>query len=1378
MNKTAAFLLFTLALAAFPAAAQVTSLSHTFLLGKTLKDTDGDQLADRVALCIVIPDSPTAAELAAAADIASRANFDSLSEDLSGLIRRESDAGRIDRLENPIVLGTNVKWLKDALRSGDLDAPPLGPNEGFVSVFVQKAQTGIFIIAGSEDALLQTARAFFLRWPYLWDIWGREEGQTYATLERDIDQFLAAEGVHLQRTIIRSALYEFPPAPKGPGSLKKLLFNAGEIKNLVAEINFTDEDDQATAAKAFDGLRMAHLRGQKSEVLSYAGCARITMVLHFGKSKVETALPRQGYPKRMLTPTYKDLSRADGAGHEFDLTSLFTAKGFYGDSDKDGILDSFDSQIIVPGAGAPRAVAALASRLVLHTAGATFPIVALDREIEPHKALTAPLLVGPTTQTQELIRIGKLAPPPLENSTGLVAVVPKAFNKSSALAVLGADAIGLEKTLGYLSRTFPYFESYGPGRPQIGDVPADLERFLKGERGAAEAYFLPTLRKALDDIKDKNLETLKVEILLPKANPNFGDEIKRACAAAVKAPAVEITAAVLTEGRKILEKEQNFSWEGTDAFDLVRDKLKDAPAQPAPLKISLGLSESPAVRSRIRKQIEQYASEQLKQPADVEVASSYKQGFFWLTEKILPALKGKSIAQLIVRFAEEKEDFRKPKRFYAEPSRWLQELYPADEILARDLPLPLDKIRFEMIPNPAAVYEVTALDAKNAVVFEQSFSPRIKEIPYLKALPEWGTVKLTTGWARIERGAELLADVPLASDLEKFWNYYQDEVLAPVYNQILKKTGGIPTFSKQPFFKQLRVELWASEPDFQLGLDEEIVSSLEALHDEIYFDTLDFLRGITELDVEEGDLPEDTQRFSAPGNIFPVIHASTEGEAPRVKITFEDWAGQAPQLTLKWKEAGREEMVRRFPFPTLKSKPIQIPAFVYNGLEEKLESLSAELEFEKESDYLALLDLLPAYRELLGRDALSSALSYPSLGALRLKVKCRDLFKEEVLPVLAPAESKPAPVPAPPRPGESIVDTTRILSPEDVAGLTARLAQFPILRMSIGGRSYEGRPVPVIEAYKPSGDYVSIPRLIALKPTIYLSGRQHANEVSSTTYILKLAELLATDKAYQDYVGRINFVLQPLENPDGAALAFDLQQLTPLHSLHAGRYSSLGIDIGSLAGSARPILPEALVRRELYAKWAPDVYLNLHGYPSHEWVQQFSDYSPYLFRDYWIPKGWFTYFRSLNLSIYARYKEAGDELRGFITAEMNADPRIKESNKKFYDRYYRWASRWQPYVNPLELYDGVNIYARRRAGVENRLTPRSQTTYAEETPELMDETARGAWLDFLSTQGLSYLRAHLKYLSQAKFETVRIEEETGERVRIQLLRGRPGSTKK
>ena len=299
------------------------------------------------------------------------------------------------------------------------------------------------------------------------------------------------------------------------------------------------------------------------------------------------------------------------------------------------------------------------------------------------------------------------------------------------------------------------------------------------------------------------------------------------------------------------------------------------------------------------------------------------------------------------------------------------------------------------------------------------------------------------------------------------------------------------------------------------------------------------------------------------------------------------------------------------------------------------------------------------------------------------------------------------------------------------------------------------------------------PGSIAQKPTLFVLGRQHANEVASTTYILKLAELLASDKTYQDYVNRINFVFQPMENPDGAALAYDLQALTPFHSLHAGRYGSLGIDVGTMGGAARPILPEALVRRTLNAKWVPDVFLNLHGYPSHEWVQQFSNYSPYLFREYWIPRGWYDFYRYLSSPLYRAYKEAGEDLMGFIIAEMQADPKIKESNKKFYDRYYRWATRWQPHLDYLELKDGLSLISKRRSSTENRLSARTQTTFVEETPEVMDETARGAWLDFLSTQGLAFLRAHLKYLGQAKYDVVRIEEETGERVRIQFLRARP-----
>ncbi|MBM3293813.1 MAG: hypothetical protein FJY82_04725, partial [Candidatus Aminicenantes bacterium] len=974
-------------------------------------------------------------------------------------------------------------------------------------------------------------------------------------------------------------------------------------------------------------------------------------------------------------------------------------------------------------------------------------------------------------------RLGKLVLPPLENGFGAVRVVPRAFNKSNALVVAGADPAGLEKTLTYLSRNFPYFDGYGDGRLQLRDASEGLERFLKGENGAAEAYFAAEFRKLVDGLKDRDLENLKVECLIPRENSAFEDELRKT-ASSLKDVPVEVRASAMTGARKLFEKEQAFSWEADDALAVVREKLAAGENRPGSVRVSLGLSESPDVRRRLKAQIEAELKDLRKaEKVEVEVLSAYKQGFFWLLEKVVPALKGKPVAQVVIQFSEETEDFARPKRFYAEPTRWLQELYPVDEFLAKELALPLDRIHFEMVPAGEPVYRAVALDPRNAPLFEQTFSPRLREIPYLKLLPEWGTVRVTGGWVKIEADGAVIADEVLPTDLERIWTFYQEEGLAPLHAQILKKTGNAPTFSKQPYFKQIRAEVWASEPDYRLGLDEEIVSSLEALHDEIYFDTLDFLRGITEIDAET-DLPEDTSRFSAPGSVFPVIHPSTEGGPPKIKLTAEDWLAATPQMTLTWKERDRDEAGRNIVFPALRPKSTSLPGLLYNGLEERIELLSFELEFERESDYAAVIDLLAAYRDLKDKGALNAALSFPKLNGLALGLKCQDMSKEERIPVSPPSPPAGEPSPGPLLPGQAVVDTAKIHSPEMVLEAVRRLSASPRLRTYTGGISYEGRPVPVLEAFLPLGPYVSIPRLIAHKPTLYLSGRQHANEVSATNYILKLAELLAADKAFGDRLRRMNFVLHPMENPDGAALAYDLQQLTPFHSLHAGRYSALGLDIGTMTGAARPLLPEAGVRRDLNAKWFPDIHLNLHGYPSHEWVQAFSNYSPYLFRDYWIPKGWFAYVRGLTLPIYERHKAAGEEIRSFVVSEMNADPGIRESNEKFYDRYFRWATRWQPHLAFLELYDGLNLYAKRRGSTESRLSPRSQVTYHEETPELMDETARGAWLDFLSTQGLAYLKAHINYLEQAKFEVVRIEEESQDRVRIQFLRGRPGTSKK
>jgi len=1348
-----------------------TGLSDLLAPGHGLLDRDGDGYPETISLCIIVPDAPTVHELAAASDIAARVNFESLAVDFS-LVRTESEwAAHPSGF--PVFIGSNLKGTRKPAGGLPLPPSPAG-EEGRVFLVMREGRKGVAVEAGSGKALLETVRAFFLRWPYLWDIWGREEGDTFASIQEDILAYFREQGLSEIAVSIPSVLYAFPSSESPRDPIRRLRFSRGQIKELSVFLDFPSLKERDRAAEALHRLRKHHRRGERTDILSYPGCAEITFLLSHRGRGVSVSLSRMGYPKRMLTPTYKARSRPPTSGKSFDLLSLFTARGFFADGDGDRILDDLESQVIVPAGGPVAGLPLLTSRLMLHTAGASFPVVRLDEEVEASESLKAPILVGRTNRFfRKLVEEGKLKEGILHPEWGRIQVVAGALDKSDTLVVWGGGEKGLRKTLSYLSRTFPYFAAFGEGNPGLEDLSHALDDLLEGGRGGAEAYFWDRLLDFVSDKKEKILSSLDARIYLPRKNRRFTDHVRRYLEENVKSRELSVRSFALREGKKVFEEEKVFPWEGDEALALIRENLPSpGPAQPL-LRISVGVSESPEVRKNLKEKIQALLTARGWSGGEVEVLSAYKQGFFWILEKVIPALEPLKPFRLLVRFAEKRDDFSRLKRFYSEPTRWLQELYPVDEIIAARTEIPLERIAFEAKEEGNPVYEVLAYDEGGELLLRDAFSPRTREATYLSLLPEWGTVEVSTGWVTVESGGRTILDTLLPSDLERFWTYYQEEVLRKVYDSILKKTGNRPTFRKQPYFKRLQVEMWFSEPDFPLGLDEEIVSSLEAVHDELYFDTLDFLRGITEVELEEEEIPEDTSRYSAPGNVLPLVHPSLEGKAGRVKVLFEDFQASSPKMVLEWAEEGGRKKEKTFAFPKLKPKSRRFPALVYNGAEERVENLSVELEMEKEKDYLDLVTVFASRRRLEEQHVLRSPFRFPRLHTVTLHIEHGEWEKEEVLTVEPPEDDKSSPFP-PKSEADLPVPTDRILSPRMCLELAGLLGKHGLIRSYIAGKSYEGRRIPVLEAFTPMDPYVSLARLITFKPTLFMSGRQHANEVSATNYILKFAELLATDPAYKEFAKKLNVVLHPMENPDGAELAYELQKITPRHSLHAGRYSALGIDVGTQVKASRPLLPEARIRKNLEQRWMPDIYLNLHGYPSHEWVQPFSGYSPYLFRDYWIPRGWFAYFRALTLPLHPEWKEAGEQLKRCIIHELNRDPRIKESNRKFYDRYFRWAARWQPHMDYLEETSGVNLYARRRSSQEARLTPRRRLTYVEETPELMDETARGEWLDFLCTQGLAYLRAHASYLLEAAFPSARIEEENRDRVRIQFFRSRPG----
>jgi len=1356
---------------------EAESLSRVFQLDNGILDRDGDSLAETMAFRILLPDRPTAQELALASDIAARANLESLVVDFN-LVLRESKFREVENESMLIHIGSPSALMKFWSRLREDSLPRLESEQGLVMLISDSGKSHIFVTAGSQDALLKTGRAFFLRWPYLWDIWGREEGETYQRVEQELQHFLNdSESVYQQMGIVQLE-YEFPKVISPYDAIKKLQFDSGEIKNLRVEIRFGSGEQMEKAAEAFGALLSGHKKGERTDVLNYAGCRQITFELLCENKREEAVIRRIGYPKRILTPSYKSPVRDSRANKDFDLLSVYSPQGFFQDRNSDRHADGVETLIVVHEDSCSSGIEKLASRLVLDTSGASFPLVHLDSEIENVKSLTAPIFIGSNNLfVKELVKTAKLKSPHLDRGQGYIAVVPKAFNASNALTVTGSDEEGLEKTLIYLSQTFPYLSEYRDGEPSLHDVLIGIEEFLAGKGGSAEAYLSLQLEKILDEISDKEFESFSAQVFLPARNSAFETQLKDKLKERIRSDKLDYESFTLKENKQIFEKKENLVWEKEEAIRLFEEKIEDMKKASRPLKISIGVSESPQIRSQMEEEIKEVLSSNGINGFRVEVHSSYKQGFFWIYERVIPQLKNQKIDRLSIRFSEESDDISQPKRFYSDPYRWLQELYPIDEIISQNLNIPLEKIEFEMKTYSSPLYEIIALDESGQVLFQDSFSPRVREDNYLHVLPEWGQVKLTSGWLTISDGRQNILDLLLQSDLERFWHFYQTDILPEVHSYILKKTGNDPSFDKQPYFQRLLVELWLSEPDFRLGVDEELISSLESIHDELYFDTLDFLRGITDIELEDESLAEDSSRYSAPGNILPLIHSSLEGQGGKVKVVFEDEQAQSPQMILKWKEKGKAEYTKKVVFPKIKSGKMRVPGILFDGEEDCIEQLAIQIEILNDSDYTSLIDIFARLRELLEKKQVPNPFQFPGLKSVDIILSTEDLTKEEIL-VLSSTQETLSSSPSKKSAEPISVPTDKIISPQECLEIVEKLGQRDNIKSYIAGTSYENRQIPVLEISTPNERYTSQARLVVFKPTLYLSGRQHANEVSATNYILKFAELIGTDEKYSESIQKINFVLHPMENPDGAELAYTLQEMTPDHSLHAGRYTSLGIDVGYQVSSSRPLLPEAKVRGTLFNKWIPDIYLNLHGYPSHEWVQQFSNYTPYLFRDYWIPRGLFVYYRSLDLPIYQPWKEAASDLKEMIVQEMTSEPDILSSNKKFYDRYFRWAARWQPHMNNLEMYDGLNIYAKRRSSRASRLNARRELTFVEETPELMDETARGPWLDFLVRQGLTYLWAHVKYLDRTEFTIVRIEEETQDRISIQFVRSRPGEKRK
>ena len=1419
-----------------PAETGALSLSELFKSGVVFQDRNGDGAIDFVDVRLVLPEQPSAGELAAASDIAARLGYETSAMNLP-MVRLKPDATtasavrpNVGRTAGPTTasavqvttasavdittaspvgsdfsrtVGPTIFVGARSLARADVTAESIGAaglkaGDGLVTAFTLAGKPAVAVIGGDDAGLGAAAVMLAGHLPYVWD----QKSPTIDKIADEVKQFLAVKGV-IASSALASALF-----------VKAGAAASDRADRLVLVVEMANGDDVIKGQVALNQFKATGARDAKRP-LSYANVRTVQVRMRApGMGLVTVDLPRAAAPEAAAQPPAR--RPGGGAKENFDLSTFYTIEGALADSDNNLIPDRVDVLLSAEGDGAD-GVIDLAARLGLESTGVSLPIA------RPANAITAPdsepilVLVGTSHPVvDQLIKNKKWEAPSLQPGEGLIQLVKKAFGEKSALIVTGGDAAGVNRAVHQLAETFPHIWQRGKDRTTLDDVEEDVRKFIAGRSPAGQAAMsLYKLDKLAAQLRGKDLVSAQVKVFVEKAADGFVDLVTREAASKIGTPSlgVDVQNLDVQKGRVLINDEFDVSSEVDEFWTKLRTRVIPGLNQkrPAAVVVQARLSEPPELRHRIEQQAR---AELIKAGADekgtsVTVLSAYKQGYSWLFDLVRPSVEGKAIDRMTIKFAEIGPPSGWKQQGMFAPTRWLLELYPIDEILAAELKVDRRNIRFEMMPIGSPAYEVVVTARGGAELFRQTFEPAVVERPFFDRFPDYERVRVTTGWIKADVAGRTAIDERIATDPERFWDHFQSKTLPALYDHVMALGNGKPRAEDAPFFGELTVDLSLSEPEYRLPIDQEQISTMEALHEEIYFNTLHFFDVMGRFTRGAG--------LAYPGRVIPVMHPKADGKPGRAKISVTGFDAARPSVVVEYAERSGRKAEARLDIPKVAVERPQTLAAKVRAGRDGIERLDLRVKVDTEKDEREALIQRTADervdRTMMSAEQVSAvfanlnrlraaglyrdALAYHDLGAVRVTIGWEHESKPgtELVATLDPNGS-PAPFPdiknyigdreiADRRSGPLVQWDTPIPPPEAYE-ILAKMSTFKEANVYKVGQSYLGRDVWAMDLMPAvTASHWSHAKQTTMKPTIVYSARQHANEVSSTRHVLRMAELLLTDAAYRAKLNKVNVVIHPIMNADGAELAYDLQKINPTYMLHAGYLGSLGVDVTSAQWDADPLYPESGIRPKIWRTWLPDIFLNPHGYPSHEWVQLFSEYAAWVrtrsveTRDYWTMRGWWMPgFGWLDDARYPRHKDEQMKLLNMITEYAKAAPGTVALNARAYDRYKRYSFDFDQKNFKLDFTNGVLIYksikgARANPQSQDFMTRQPNVTIWDGGTEAPDETARGDWLKLVANAGLQWDKAILEYLVQGRHEIERKADPFWNGVSLTMNRPRP-----
>jgi len=824
-----------------------------------------------------------------------------------------------------------------------------------------------------------------------------------------------------------------------------------------------------------------------------------------------------------------------------------------------------------------------------------------------------------------------------------------------------------------------------------------------------------------------HIESLKDKIT-KDTNCYFNPKINEVCA-----DILQSYAPAMFQGykdlKKVHEKEYDIDWEVDVCNDVLDSKFWVNVKSGDKIEILAVLSEDKESRKQFEDELKEKANAKGAELRSSQIICAYKQGFSWLEDIVMPQLSEfDKIDEIEIFFKPflapgvtdwQDEDGAVPtynniktddeNKWFDLPIRYLQELYPIDDILSIKLGIAREKIIFsEYTGDDDITYLVTA-KCNDEILYDNIYKAFSHERNYIDAFPGMGKVHPGTGWIWASiNGAEVVSE-RIETDVERVWNIYQEDVLPYCYDYCQKKTEGKPTIGQQPFFAQMRLDISLSEPNEKLDVREDLLSSLDSLHEDIYFVGLDFFKVYGNMTAGE--------IFDAPGLILPVI--KKHNGKPYFKFTLYDQYGLEPMIDFG------DDCIK----PTLDKNHVNTIISRVEWEQGKLIPV-INVTASKDSDLAtteAIAPVLKSYVELLSENKLSIESKFSNISTLKFEV-----MKNGELQNLTANVTETPELPKDVRIEDVDILEDTMIGYDEYLGVIEQLKRVPGLSVYKSGETYLGRDIYAIEFLTEHEGYVSRTKLINQKPVLFINARHHANEPAATNAAFMLVKELLTNHEFKHITRDLNIIVVPFENADGAAIHYELQKDNPTWILHIARFNAIGKEFYHEHFKDETLHTEAMCLTRIWQGWLPDIMVDNHGVPTHEWAQQFSGYTSPSYKGFWLPRSLlYGCFWTVKDECYKDNLPVAKRIEDIVADVIDGDDMLKSLNKELQDRFAKYATRWMPKLFPTNYYrDMINVWMPFDYDPTHRY-PSVRfpwiTTVAY-TSEITDETAQGEYL--------------------------------------------------